>query len=470
MELTSPGTSGGTSSGTFNPTYTFYKSGSTYCGRNNWNGVNTQSGTDCASVLDATIDEMVTNYGHGSIYFRPDNYVFNMTTLGHAISNAVTDGGVFLYSHGAHLDISHASCDTSIFDFGNDAAITGTVPGQLTGMSGFWINGDVGNTSCKLITMRNIYENTYLEKLGISHVANIAEFRGGCYGATIRDVQCSYPTGTVANFVGLNLGTALTANDFCIDHLQVTGLGDVAIGVAFDTAQTGPNGGRVVNSYFENVNKGIRLSGFNNIIANCMFSPRSVAGSIAIELQDSAEDASYCCIHGNYIVVPLSTAYGIYNAASVGRATINGNMFYNAGYGIYNASTACVFNISGNHFGFIDPWTTAAIGGLIWHSAIHGNQLNGFKGPAISLVAGSNANAISGNMFYSADVTSAVGVQSTTSPAVYNQVSGNAFSACLRGWDDTNFTQTNIIGNSFEGCTTDIDDLDATSLEAHNMT
>lgn len=418
-----------------NPDYIFYRDGTTYNALNGRTGVvdyteDTATNADaCSDALQAAIDNMIATYGHGAVYFMPG------ATYVPTIEVAHTTGGVFLYSNGAYLDIT--GMDTDVFDFGDDATWR-TLTAEtafLTGMSGFTVKGDAANTNTKLLTIRNICRPVLISNISFNRVNNFVEIRGGCYSGLLHDCKGAYVKGTGVKFVKLVTGGE--ANNFVIDALEISNstLETSSIGVDM-TGCTTMDGVHIHDCWLEKQNIAIKADGRYTLIHDNFLSASLGAAPKNIDLQGAA---NYTNIWNNMITV-VTGGYGVYNESSNYFHDVTGNRFYIAGTGLGVSGGTWIGNISTN------TARCDAAGGLVGGAAL------------------SNCS-VTGNKIYG-DNSTTVGFAGT---GTQNQVSGNAVARCAIGWDDTGFSTTNIVGNNFSACTTDIDDLDGTSVSEHNM-
>jgi hypothetical protein len=436
MDLSTPGTGGGYSSGSYYATYVISRSGTTYTARNSFTGNTDYSGTDLATVLQDTINASITAYGEAVLYFQPNQtYVITLATLGHSISHA--SGCVFLYSDGAYMDLT--TPDGDVFDFGDDAAalLTG-ITAHRTGMQGFTCLGTNTNASTKILTVRNCGREVIFRDMLFSKVNNILEIRGNCYSALVENCRGEYVRGTAIKIT--YTATGGQANNAVISHLEISNSTSAVYdsSIAIDmTGATALDGVHVHDCWLEKFNTGIKVDGRYHLIHDNFLSCSQGAAAKNINLQG---DSNYITIRNNLIYCATAT-YGVYHASSNYFHSFEGNFFYIPGTGVGIYSTAAILGAIVGNVARCD-----GAGGLV--SAVMTNC------------------SITGNKIYG-DNSTTVGFAGSGSG---NMVSGNAVSRCAVGWDDTGFTTTNIIGNNFAGCTTDIDDLDATSLEAHNMT
>ena len=127
------------------------------------------SGTDAATVIQNAIN----NIDAGVIYIKRHNNLTGKYTINQQIT---AKPGIFLKSDGAFLDLSQLN-DTA-FIFGSDSEYTPYLP-NLTGLSGFYIEGSKSNANTKVAIISNIERNVVVKNLYMHDVSNGIEIRGG---------------------------------------------------------------------------------------------------------------------------------------------------------------------------------------------------------------------------------------------------------------------------------------------------
>ena len=324
-----------------------------------------EAGVDDASVIQSAVNAI----SEGKILIRKGTY---------KITQKIScPAGIFFESEGAELDLSGLNDVT--FEFGSDAE---TADLKLTGMRGFKVSASSANSNTLLVKASQISRGFLLEKIMHKDLNNLAEIRGACYDATIRDCWGYDLKGVWIKLVTLDIDdVAYKPNATEIINCELSnrwsnpgGRGIEVLSSNEDTSTGAVGTVKIHNCWIEAVNVGIYSEGKNTIISNNNIAAVDKGIHINVKqidgiyMKNSGEAAE---IIGNYINV-RADAYGIYlDGASRGHIIV-GNWFeYLLGTAIYCANNHRL-RIIGNYISF---GSDAAVGfsGTTCHSQIEGN-------------------------------------------------------------------------------------------------
>ena len=324
-----------------------------------------QAGVDDASVIQSAVSAI----SEGKIYIRKGAY---------KITQKIScPAGIFFESEGAELNLS--SLNDAAFEFGSDDGVADL---KLTGMRNFKVTASSSNSNTLLVKASQIRRGFLLEKIMHKDLNNLAEIRGACYDATIRDCWGYDLKGVWIKLVTLDIdGVAYKPNAAEIINCELSnswsnpgGRGIEVLSSNEDTSTGAVGTIKIHNCWIEAVNVGIYSEGKNTIISNNNIAAVDKGIHINVKqidgiyMKNSGEAAE---IIGNYINVGAD-AYGIYLDGAPRGHIIVGNWFeYLLGTAIYCANNHRL-RIIGNYISF---GSDAAVGlsGTTCHSQIEEN-------------------------------------------------------------------------------------------------
>jgi len=328
-----------------------------------------------ADVDDVQVIQSAVNViSEGKIYIRKGTY---------KITQKIScPAGIFFESEGAELDLSNLN-DVA-FEFGSDDEIADL---KLTGMRNFKVSASSANSNTLLVKASQIKRGFLLEKIMHKDLNNLAEIRGACYDATIRDCWGYDLGGVWIKLVTLDIdGVVYKPNATEIINCELSnswsnpsGSGIEIYSSNVDTSTSGAVGTiKIHNCWIEAVNVGIYSEANNTIISKNHIGAADKCIHINVKQVDStyiSESGEAAEIIGNYISVKEG-AYGIYLDGAPRGHIIVGNWFnYALGTMIY-CTNKHRLRVIGNYFDF---GSDAAIGisGTTYHSQIEGNMFLG---------------------------------------------------------------------------------------------